>query len=109
MKTAIASQGISLDSKIDRHFGKCAYLWIHDDEDQSSEVVENPGRVGTCCVGDVIIQELVSKNVKRVIAGDFGSNVQHLLNQENIQMVIYPDSQKSVKQIIGLLTKKLIS
>jgi len=38
-----------------------------------------------------------------VIAGDFGTIVQQLLNGHNIQMVIYPDTQIRVSEIIKLI------
>lgn len=106
MKIAIASRSMSTDSEVDKQFGKCAYLWIYNDDTGHSEVFENPGRSENCCVGEIILKELKSRNVKRIIAGDFGSNMQQLLNRDQIQMIIYPDSQTTVNQIMGLLSKK---
>jgi len=54
------------------------------------------------------VDELIAKNVKRVIAGDFGTKVQQLLNQNQIQMIIHPDTRVSVSEIIELLNHKNI-
>ncbi len=106
MKTAIAAQNSSSETLIDKHFGKCSYFHIYDDESQTTEVIDNPARGIKGCKGDVIVNELIAKNVNAVIAGDFGTKVQQLLNQGQIQMIIHPDTRVSVSEIIELLNHK---
>jgi len=106
MKTAIAASGTNPDTKIDHHFGKCACFFIIDEITGKTEIFENPAKTIHGCKGDVIVNELVERDVKRVIAGDFGTNVQQLLNKQQIQMIIHPDDQMSVFDIIELLSKR---
>ena len=106
MKTAIAAQNSSSETLIDKHFGKCSHFHIYDDISRTTEVMDNPAQWIKGCKGDVIVDELIAKNVKRVIAGDFGTKVQQLLNQNQIQMIIHPDIRISVSEIIELLNLK---
>jgi predicted Fe-Mo cluster-binding NifX family protein len=106
MKTAIAAQNSSSETLIDKHFGKCSHFHIYDDTSHTTEVINNPAQGIKGCKGDVIIDELISKNVNRVIAGDFGTKVQQLLNKNKIQMIIHPDTRVSVSELIELLNHK---
>ena len=106
MKTAIAAQNSSSETLIDKHFGKCSHFHIYDDISRTTEVMDNPAQGIKGCKGDVIVDELIAKNVKRVIAGDFVTKVQQLLNQNQIQMIIHPDIRISVSEIIELLNLK---
>lgn len=106
MKTAIAAQNSSPETLIDKHFGKCSHFHIYDDISHTTEITENPAQGIKGCKGNVIVDVLISKNVKRVIAGDFGTKVQQLLNQNQIQMIIHPDTRVTISEIIELLNHK---
>lgn len=106
--TAIAAQDASENALIDKHFGKCACFFICNEESGKVEVFENPGREHVNCSGKEVVSHLLERDVRRIIAGDFGSNVQQILNDHKIQMVIHPDSQIPVREIIRQLTKKPI-
>ncbi len=106
MKTAIAAQDATTESLIDKHFGKCSHFFIYDDETNTSDVIPNPGKEVQGCKGEVLVKELQKNNVKRVIAGDFGTMVQQLLNKHHIQMILHPDNKTGVSEIIKLITKK---
>lgn len=106
MKTAISSQSDSEDARLDPHFGKCSHFFIYNDESGTTEIIDNPGKGQKGCVGNLIIDILFKKNVRRVIAGDFGTNVQKFLNEKHIQMIIHPEKQIQVRDIILLLTNK---
>jgi len=58
------------------------------------------------CKGEIIVKELIRKNVKRVIAGDFGTQAQQLLNKHHIQMIIHPNGMMGISDLINLLTNK---
>lgn len=104
MRTAIASQSSVASAPIDRHFGKCDSFFIFDDESGRIETIENPGKRLKSCPGGVIVDKLVQLKVNRVIAGDFGTNVQQILNHRRIQMVIHPDTRITVGEILGQLS-----
>ena len=106
MTTAIAMKEGTLDSGIDKHFGRCAFFFIVNEETGESEIIENPANQVAGCKADVIVKILSEKNVSKVISGDFGSTVQQLLNEKQIQMIIYPDDKMNVQQIVAFLVKK---
>ncbi len=106
MKTAIAAQNSGSETLIDKHFGKCSHFHIYDDISHVTEIIDNPAQGIKGCKGNVIVDVLISKNVKRVIAGDFGTKVQQLLNQNQIQMIIHPDTRVTISEIIELLNHK---
>ncbi|MEI6883293.1 MAG: NifB/NifX family molybdenum-iron cluster-binding protein [Bacteroidota bacterium] len=106
MKTAISAQNSNSEALIDKHFGKCSHFHIYDDVNLTIEVLENPATGISGCKGDVIVSRLINKEVKCVVAGDFGTKVQQLLNQNQIQMIIHPDTRVSVSEIIELLNHK---
>lgn len=104
MRTAIAAQSASTDALIDRHFGKCSHFFIFDSELNKSEVVPNPASEIPGCKGEIIVDELLKHKVDRVIAGDFGTIVQQLLNKHHVQMILFPDNKTSISEIIKLLS-----
>jgi predicted Fe-Mo cluster-binding NifX family protein len=106
MNTAIAIGSRSENAIISNHFGQCEFFLIYDDESMTSDFIENPGKRLKGCIGEVVVKSLADLNVKRVIAGDFGTLVQQLLNANRIQMILYPEDSVSVKNIITMLNKK---
>jgi len=103
MKTAIAAQTGTTDSLIDKHFGKCSYFIIYNDVDDTTEVIPNPGKGLQGCKGEAIVRELTDHQVQRVIAGDFGTNVQQILSKHHIQMILHPEAGTKISEIIQIL------
>jgi predicted Fe-Mo cluster-binding NifX family protein len=106
MKTAIALKEGNENSCIDRHFGRCAFFCIFDDETGLSEIRENPGLGSRECKGEIIVRKLLEWKVSRVISGDFGIHVQQSLTRHRIQMIIHPDEIMKVGDIISLISQK---
>jgi predicted Fe-Mo cluster-binding NifX family protein len=106
MRTAIACTEPDADATIDRHFGKCQFFCLVDEKTGKMKFVANPGLNSEGCRGEMIVDYLVSENIKKVISGDFGTNVQKLLNEHKIQMILYPDSPVRISEVIKLLTHK---
>ena len=44
MKIAIASNGNTLESNLDKSFGRCAYFIIYDKESKAVEYIPNPNK-----------------------------------------------------------------
>jgi predicted Fe-Mo cluster-binding NifX family protein len=106
MITAIALNGTTAESKIDRHFGKCTAFLLLSEDTGKWEIIPNPAASQTGCKGEIIVDVLLSHNTGRVIAGDFGANVQQLMNQHAIQMIIHPDESVTAADLIKLLSIK---
>jgi len=104
MKVAITAQEADTQSKIDRHFGRCAFFYILDEITGKSEFMENPGKSSPGCRAEIIVGKLVKANIKKIISGDFGTNVQQLLNKYRIQMILQPDEDIRIDRIAEILT-----
>jgi predicted Fe-Mo cluster-binding NifX family protein len=106
MKAAIAVNDRGEDALISSHFGQSSFFLIYDEDEGKIDFIENPGKSKQGCVGEAVVRNLVELGVKRVIAGDFGTLVQQLLNASQVQMILYPMDSGSAKDIITLLKSK---
>jgi predicted Fe-Mo cluster-binding NifX family protein len=105
MKTAIALKEGTINSPVDKHFGKCAFFLIYNADNGESEIIENPASVQPGCKAETIVKKLSDKKVSRVIAGDFGTTAQQLLNKLKVQMIIHPDTNVPASDLIALLSQ----
>jgi predicted Fe-Mo cluster-binding NifX family protein len=105
MKVAITSTGNSLDSTIDQRFGRCAFFVIYDTETGGVEILPNPNREAQEGAGPASVQLVASRNVKKIISGEFGVKIKSLLDSLGIQMVVYKEPEKTVQSVIDMLKK----
>lgn len=106
MKVAITSTGNTLTSKLDSRFGRCSYFVIYDTETQSVEFVPNPNKDHVEGAGPASVQLVASRGVKKVVSGEFGSKVKSVFDQLQIQLIVLPDPEKDINDIIDLLNGK---
>mgnify|MGYP002640225556 CR=1 FL=1 len=104
MKTVITSKENHIQSEIDLRFGRGCYFCLYDSETKQVDFIKNdfanlPNGAGTKAAAKII--EL---NAQKVISGDFGIKVKKILNKHPIQMVILDQEQKSIQEIIDLLS-----
>ena len=105
MKVAITSTGNSLDNIIDQRFGRCAFFVIYDTETGGVEILPNPNREAREGAGPASVQLVASRNVKKIISGEFGVKIKSLLDSLGIQMVVYKEPEKTVQSVIDMLKK----
>ncbi len=103
MKIAITSTGNSLDSAIDKHFGRCAYFVVYDTESKAIEFIPNPNKDAEEGAGSASVQVVSSRNVNKIISGEFGMKIKSLLDSLKIQMIVIKDNQKKISEIIEML------
>lgn len=106
MNTAIACKEANTSSFIDKHFGKCSFFCIVNESTGKVEFIANPGLNVPECKAEIIVKTLIAKKIKKVISGDFGTNVQKLLNHHKIQMILHPDDSIRISELVRLLTIK---
>jgi len=106
IRVAIASKGNTLESKISQQFCRCEYFVIYDTEFKSIEFIPNPYKDQTEGAGQAVAQLVISRNVNKIVSGDFGINIKSLLDSYKIQMIVLKDSEKKIKDIIELLNNK---
>jgi predicted Fe-Mo cluster-binding NifX family protein len=103
MKVAVTSTGNSLESTIDKRFGRCAYFIVYDTESKSTEFIPNPNKDIEEGAGPASVQLVASRKVNKIVSGEFGIKIKPLLDSLKIQMIIVKDSEKKIKEIIEML------
>jgi len=103
MKVAITSTGNSQESKLDQRFGRCAFFVIYDTETKSTEFIPNPNKDAKEGAGPASVQLVASRNVQKIISGEFGIKIKSLLDSLKIQMIIIKEPEKKIKEIIDTL------
>lgn len=106
MKTAIASTGNTLDSKVDGRFGRCAFFVIYDTETGSTEFIPNPHKDDEGGAGPAAVQLISTKGAQQIVSGEFGMKIKSLLDSQGIQMILMQNGGKSISEIIDLLNHK---
>ncbi len=105
MKVAITSTGNSLESTIDQRFGRCAFFVIYDTETGGVEILPNPNRDAREGAGPASVQLVASRDVQKIVSGEFGVKIKSLLDSLRIQMVVYKEPEKTVQSVIDMLKK----
>jgi len=103
MRVAITSTGNSLESDIDSSFGRCTYFVVYDTETQGIEIFPNPNRNLEEGAGPASVQLMVSRNVSKIISGDFGIKIKSLLDSLKIQQIVAREPKRKILEIIELL------
>lgn len=103
MKIAITSTDDSIDSKLDQRFGRCNYFFIYDTESGGMEILPNSNKESLEGAGPASVQLLASREVKKIISGEFGIKIKDLLDSLKIQMIILKEPEKTIREILTML------
>lgn len=103
MKVAITSTGNTLESTIDKRFGRCAYFVVYDTENKAMEFIPNQNKDKEEGAGPASVQLVASRNVNKLVSGEFGIKIKPLLDSLKIQMIVIKDPEKTIKDVIEML------
>ena len=103
MKIAITSTGNSLDSKLDQRFGRCSFFVIYDTGTGGMEILPNRSKNDLEGAGPAAVQLIASRNVNRIVSGEFGYKIKSLLDSLKIQMIVYHEPDKTVQEVIDMI------
>ncbi len=103
MRIAITSRGNSLESALDQRFGHCKYFVIYDKQTGAVEIIPNPYCEVEEQAGTLAVKLLSSKNVSKIVSGEFGIKVKPILDSLNIQMIMYKNQNISIGKVIEML------
>lgn len=103
MKIAITSTGNSIESTIDQRFGRCAYFVVYDTENKAIEYIPNQNKDAEEGAGPASVQIVASRNVVKIVSGEFGMKIKSLLDSLKIQMIVLKEPDKRIGDIIEML------
>ncbi|GAB4289200.1 MAG: hypothetical protein Kow0068_14820 [Marinilabiliales bacterium] len=103
MKVAITSTGNSFESTIDQRFGHCAYFVIYDTKTKATEFIPNPNKDAEEGAGQAAVHLVASRNVNKIISGEFGLKIKPLLDSLKIQMIVVRNQNLKIKDVIEML------
>jgi predicted Fe-Mo cluster-binding NifX family protein len=100
VKICVTSEGKTLDSPVDVHFGRCRYFLIVETDTMDYEVIEN-AHLGVSGGAGVQSGQLMSeRNVAAVLTGNVGPNAFQTLNAAGVDM--YTGVKGSVRAVLDL-------
>jgi predicted Fe-Mo cluster-binding NifX family protein len=67
------------------------------------EIIPNPNKDAEEGAGPASVQLVASRNVQKIVSGEFGIKIKSLLDSLKIQMVILKQPEKSISEIIDML------
>jgi predicted Fe-Mo cluster-binding NifX family protein len=102
MKIAIASTGNTMTAHIDKHFARCTFFAIYDSSSGDVDFIKNICQTNQVNAGTSAVSFINNFEVEKIISGDFGQKVKSGLEKCNIQMIIMPDDEKTIGEIIEL-------
>ena len=102
MRVAITSTGNSFDSTLDERFGRCSYFVVYDTESKSTEFIPNPNKEAENGAGPASVQVVASRNVSKIVSGEFGMKIKSLVDSLQIQMIVVKEP-KTIREIIQML------
>lgn len=105
MKIAIASTGNTLEDRISQQFARCDYFIIYDTDNKAIEIIPNAYKNEEERAGQLSVELIASRNVRKIISGDFGLKIKPYLDKLRIQMIVLKDNTKRIKDILEMLDK----
>lgn len=101
MNIIITSTGQSITTAFDKRFARAEYFCVYNTDDKTTLFIQNTSKDESTCIGDKVVAKIVELKARKVISGDFGSRVKELLDKANVQMIILPDTEETITQIIN--------
>ncbi|MEZ4358464.1 MAG: NifB/NifX family molybdenum-iron cluster-binding protein [Eubacteriales bacterium] len=106
MKIAVSAKGNTMESQMDKRFGRAANFIIIETETLNYEVIDNIAAVSSGGAGISAAQLVADKGVEAVITGNVGPNAMNVLRAAGIE--IYKGNADCVKENVELLKKEAL-
>jgi predicted Fe-Mo cluster-binding NifX family protein len=100
MIIAIAASEDHLKSVVDPHFGRCDWYCLYDTDTSKFSFMENTFRYQQEQAGCDAAKFLLTKGIKIVVAGRFGSKVIDVFKENDVQMII-PQTEQTISKFIN--------
>ncbi|MHA7111684.1 NifB/NifX family molybdenum-iron cluster-binding protein [Sunxiuqinia elliptica] len=106
MKVAITSTGQEVTSKLDHRFGRCSYFAIHDFDTDQTDFIKNPNKEVAEGAGPASVQFIVNHGVSKIISGEFGGKVKKILEDLEVQIIMFNGPERTIQDILSLMAVK---
>lgn len=106
MKTILTAGGNTTASFFDPRFGRSAWFCIYDEMNEEIEFIQNSYLNDEHEAGINAAKLMVKLEADRIISGHFGLKANHVLDKNEIQMVILSNTETTIKDIIEQLQQK---
>ena len=100
MKTVISATENKLTSKFDLRFGRAGWFCVFNESTENIQFYKNEHQNAQGGAGSKAAEKMAELGITKVISGDFGPKAKDLLNKFNIQMIILPDENNTIQEII---------
>ena len=100
-KVLITCKEPNIDTKLSECFGKSEYFCIYDSVSKKYDFFENPANKKVKHKGKATIKYCIDNGINTIISGDFGPVAKTLLDEKNIQLVIFRNNI-TVKNILEI-------
>ena len=108
MKLIISAQNSSLESQVDRRFGRCTWLILFDTETNQWEAFQNPGSSQSGGAGVAAAQFVVDQKADVVVSGDFGPNASRAFQAANVEMRRFIESTTTVQEAVDQFKQDML-
>lgn len=108
MKLFLNASADSLNSMIDKSFGRCNYFLIYETENDSYFFKKNPHQDSQESVGAAVAQSAIDLDVNIVLAVNPGPRAFNLLNNNNIGIYHVKEDTKLKDAIIAFIKNQLL-
>lgn len=92
-----------MDAMLDERFGRCSWFVIYDTETGATEFIPNPHKDAEEGAGQAAVELIASRKADKIISGEFGLKIKHLLDSLKIQMIVLKKQDKTIKELIDIL------
>jgi predicted Fe-Mo cluster-binding NifX family protein len=93
----------NMQSYLGQRFGRCGFFIIYDTEIKWVKFIPNPNKDPQEGAGPASVQLVASRNVQKIISGEFGIKIKSLLDSLKIQMIVFKEPEKTIQEIINML------
>ena len=98
MKLAVSASQDTLDSQLNRKFGRCKFFLIVDPETMEFDTIQNASRNASGGAGVKAAQTLADLEVDAVLTGNIGPNAFNALTAANID--IFTGASGTINEVI---------
>lgn len=106
-KVLITCKEPDIETNLSECFGKSEYFCIYDSVRKKYDFFENPANKKAKHKGRVTIKYCIDNGINTIISGDFGPVAKTLLEEKDIQLVIFRKNI-TVKEILSINKIKLL-